>query len=185
MRRIAWIFVLALVMGLVPAMADTWAWSFSGPTITGSGFISTAGLLATGGSGTFFSTDGPAGSLSLLTGAGTTTANSPSNLFQYTDAMSPSSDPLIPAYPSNPGILFVGTNVELNLWYQSGVNAAGGGPGYYASGEQGGVYFPATAGGWGESGTFSLTAVPDGGTTLSLLGLAIVGLAGLRRKLSL
>jgi hypothetical protein len=27
--------------------------------------------------------------------------------------------------------------------------------------------------------------VPDGGTTLSLLGLAIVGLAGLRRKLSL
>jgi hypothetical protein len=32
---------------------------------------------------------------------------------------------------------------------------------------------------------FSATQVPDGGTTLSLLGLAIAGLAGLRRKLSL
>ena len=31
----------------------------------------------------------------------------------------------------------------------------------------------------------SVSQVPDGGTTLSLLGLAIAGLAGLRRKLSL
>jgi hypothetical protein len=31
----------------------------------------------------------------------------------------------------------------------------------------------------------SVPSVPDGGTTLSLLGLAIIGLAGLRRKLSL
>jgi hypothetical protein len=31
---------------------------------------------------------------------------------------------------------------------------------------------------------FSATHVPDGGTTLTLLGLAIAGLAGLRRKLS-
>ena len=31
----------------------------------------------------------------------------------------------------------------------------------------------------------SVSAVPDGGTTLALLGLAIVGLAGIRRKLSL
>jgi hypothetical protein len=76
-----------------------------------------------------------------------------------------------------------GNTQELNFWYQSGITD-GGGPGYYASGEKNGAYFPATAG-WGESGTFSLTAVPDGGTTLSLLGLALVGLAGLRRKLSL
>jgi hypothetical protein len=33
-------------------------------------------------------------------------------------------------------------------------------------------------------GTFTLSAVPDGGTTLLLLGLAVAGLAGLRRKLS-
>ena len=33
-------------------------------------------------------------------------------------------------------------------------------------------------------GTFTLSAVPDGGTTLALLGLAVAGLAGLRRKLS-
>jgi hypothetical protein len=33
-------------------------------------------------------------------------------------------------------------------------------------------------------GTFTLSLVPDGGTTLLLLGLAIAGLAGLRRKLS-
>jgi hypothetical protein len=31
-------------------------------------------------------------------------------------------------------------------------------------------------------GTFTLTYVPDGGTTLALLGLAIAGLAGLRRR---
>jgi len=31
---------------------------------------------------------------------------------------------------------------------------------------------------------FQFTAVPDGGTTLTLLGLAVAGLAGLRRKLS-
>ena len=35
----------------------------------------------------------------------------------------------------------------------------------------------------GDNGSFTLTAVPDGGTTLALLGLAIAGLAGLRRKL--
>jgi hypothetical protein len=42
-------------------------------------------------------------------------------------------------------------------------------------------------GGYGNTtsgGTFTLSAVPDGGTTLLLLGLAIAGLAGLRRKLS-
>jgi hypothetical protein len=33
-------------------------------------------------------------------------------------------------------------------------------------------------------GTSTLSAVPDGGTTLLLLGLAVAGLAGLRRKLS-
>ena len=32
---------------------------------------------------------------------------------------------------------------------------------------------------------FSATQVPDGGTTLAFLGLALVGLAGLRRKLNL
>jgi hypothetical protein len=49
-----------------------------------------------------------------------------------------------------------------------------------------GLYFPTTIDSGPpnryEAGTF---ATPDGGTTLSLLGLAIVGLAGLRRKLSL
>jgi hypothetical protein len=33
-------------------------------------------------------------------------------------------------------------------------------------------------------GTLTLTPVPDGGTTLTLLGLVIAGLAGLRRKFS-
>ena len=32
--------------------------------------------------------------------------------------------------------------------------------------------------------TFTEFAVPDGGTTLALLGLAVAGMAGLRRKLS-
>jgi hypothetical protein len=35
----------------------------------------------------------------------------------------------------------------------------------------------------GDNGSFTLTYVPDGGTTLVLLGLAVAGLAGLRRKL--
>jgi len=33
-------------------------------------------------------------------------------------------------------------------------------------------------------GTYALNSLPDGGTTLTLLGLAVAGLAGLRRKLS-
>jgi hypothetical protein len=73
------------------------------------------------------------------------------------------------------GLLFSTTNGLNNLW---GGNNGGNGPStsYSLSGRNGNyIDYP---------GTFNVSA-PDGGTTLALLGLAIVGMAGLRRKLSL
>ena len=61
----------------------------------------------------------------------------------------------------------------------TGANIAGTGPG-------GQVSYP--LGNWPYNTTdlsVTLTPVPDGGTTLALLGLALAGLAGLRRKLSM
>jgi hypothetical protein len=70
------------------------------------------------------------------------------------------------------GLLFTTTNGLNNLW--AGDNN-GYGSSYSLSGNNGNfIDYP---------GAFTLTAVtPDGGTTLAFLGLAIAGLAGLRRK---
>jgi hypothetical protein len=79
----------------------------------------------------------------------------------------PQANPIL----DNDGLLFVGTFAggasEINIY----------GPGTDA-------YTRYLNTGANDNGTFAIVATPDGGTTLSLLGLAIVGLAGLRRKLS-
>jgi hypothetical protein len=64
----------------------------------------------------------------------------------------------------------------------------GNGPGSYGSFGALGTGSDATKIYGSDSGSFSLSpagAVPDGGTTLAFLGLAVAGLAGLRRKLSI
>jgi hypothetical protein len=55
-----------------------------------------------------------------------------------------------------------------------------------SSGNSGGAEYcgPGATDCEGLSPTLSVSLVPDGGTTLALLGLAVAGLAGLRRKLS-
>jgi hypothetical protein len=176
MRRIAFLFVLALVMGLVPAMADTtWSFSYVGvtdPTIYGLGNFTTGTPYGDGwlpvtsitgttnfGAITVLDTTGGVGvdpPGSLLNGAGT---------FRYDNAFSPISPnftywgllfDVISGPPASPvNLYFDGGQVEYS----------------YATAET--------------AVTFTATQVPDGGTTLSLLGLALVGLAGLRRKLSL
>src|ERR1035441_1022487 len=50
MRRIAFLFVLTLVVALVPAMAETWTFTFTGSTITASGTVDVTGTTATSGS---------------------------------------------------------------------------------------------------------------------------------------
>jgi hypothetical protein len=76
----------------------------------------------------------------------------------------------------NPGGLLFSVNAPGDTLLWSG-NNGGNGTGYSFAGNFGnnGVIAPADT-------TFTMT-VPDGGTTLALLGLAIAGLAGLRRKL--
>jgi hypothetical protein len=164
-------------------MADTWTFTFTGSTITASGTVYVTGTTATSGSASWVNAD-PVVNVTgnLMTGSGT----SPSGQFLYTDQVSFGLIPSIPAYPPNTGILFYDsiTAQELNIFYISGSSPAGG-PGYYASLWKNGAYVPPDVSGWGQQGTFAVQQVPDGGTTLSLLGLAIVGLAGVRRKLSL
>jgi hypothetical protein len=81
------------------------------------------------------------------------------------------------AFPAPPPLSGINGGSDIALF----ANVAGGGAGNYGSLESAnlGGYDQVTSG-----GTFTLNAVPDGGTTLTLLGLAIAGLAGLRRKLS-
>ena len=178
MKRIAWIFVLALVMGLVPAMADNWTWTFTEGTsgVVASGTLSGSLIVA----GEYNITSGTIIDSALLgANVGTIYPNpiapgvstSPGYTAFYTDLLFPEAAPLL----DNNGLLFVGPGgvPEINI-YSTGPIAY-----YKYLGEYGGAGAP------GDPGTFAIVATPDGGTSLSLLGLAIVGLAGLRRKLSL
>lgn len=72
---------------------------------------------------------------------------------------------------------------DINL---SAANSSGA-PGSYVSDCSGECGFAAPAHAYflnTTGGTFTLSAVPDGGTTLAFLGLVIAGMATLRRKLS-
>jgi hypothetical protein len=187
MNRIALIFVLALVVGLVPAMADvTWSFSYVGVTdltIAGSGTFTTGTSYGDGylpilsingttnlGGITGLETSGGVG-IDPALGTLTTTAGN----FNYDNAFSP----VLPNFSLN-GLLFDlasgPPNSPVNIYYI--------GPGTYEFSYGRNGYDPNAPGAGGSAITFN-AQVPDGGTTLSLLGLAMVGLAGLRRKLSL
>ena len=179
MKRIAWIFVLALVMGLVPAMADSWSWTFTPtdlPLVEAWGTIS--GTSVAPGE---YNIDNGTIHENTLKDTGLLVAN-PTNsttpwavsIFQYDDQLYPTANPLLDSY----GLLFQTTGgVYINIWGGDGSGTAPG-AGSYTKYFSDGSISPV-------NGTFAIVATPDGGTTLSLLGLALVGLAGLRRKLSL
>jgi VPDSG-CTERM motif len=87
------------------------------------------------------------------------------------------------AFPAPPPLSGYNGGSDIALF----ANNSTGGPGDYGSLESAnlGGYANVTSG-----GTFTLISigthsVPDGGATLALLGLAVAGLAGLRRKLSI
>jgi hypothetical protein len=166
MNRIAWIFVLALVVGLMPAMADTWSFSFNGDGTSGAGTFDVNAGVIVGLTGTF-EPPTPAVPMTLLA-PGAFASND--NVFTGT----------APWVTEN-GFSFEAASIDYNIYYAASTTN-------YAFtvclvGQD-----CITSDPFGNPSTtvnFSATQVPDGGTTLSLLGLAIVGLAGLRRKLSL
>lgn len=168
MRRLLVLAACLLVCSGL-AMADIQSFTFTGSTITVSGWLDLTGNVATAGSATFSWTlpppgGGPlTGSLLAFAGPGAY-ATSPSGKFWYDSSLA------VGAY----GILFVaGDGTELNIW-RSGADTAS----IFVSGSA--DYIPPGVGGWGEAGTLT---VPDGGLTLTLLGGALVGLEGLRRRI--
>ncbi len=166
MKKLIQICVLVMVVGLVPAMADTVSFTFSGPTITASGWLDLTGNDAAAGSATFsWTTPLPGGgplTAALAPYAPPAPNTSPSGKFWYDNSLADGAF----------GLLFVApSGEELNIW-----RANGGVASIYVSGSD---YIPAGVGGWGEAGTLN---VPDGGMTLMLLGGALVGLETLRRK---
>lgn len=162
MRKLL-VSVAALLVCSGLAMADVHSFTFTGPTITASGWLDLTGNIATAGSATFsWSAPPPGGGPytgPLTPGSGT----SPSGKFIYDSSLAVGAA----------GILFVAPGgQEFNMWLSTGHTAS-----IYVSGSD---YIPTGVGGWGEQGTFS---VPDGGVTLMLLGGALVGLDTLRRRL--
>ncbi len=182
MKRTLCLIILAMAATMAPAMADTWTFSFNGQTIHATGWLEITSLVATGGEATFTYNGGPSVTVDLLAGCAADInghCTSPSGLFWYNDQMSPGTTPQIPPYPNNPGIAFVSADhsQELNLWYQTDISS------YVASGEQNGTYYPRSDG-WGEPGTFSLTAVPEPGAIFLLLTMlaGVAGVAGAKKK---
>jgi len=200
MHRIAWLFVLALVVGLVPAMADEYyLWTFNSTDIVATGCLDISGTTAVAGCGQVSVNGGSPVAVVLATDGGTdpTGVTSLSGQFQYNDVVTPLGASLIPPYPTNVGILFQTpgntgpSGEELNIWYQNGTcnvsncpptSVSGTDvPGYFGAAELNGNY---TTNDWGELGTFTLTEVaacPEPGAVLLLIAM-LSGVGGVLRK---
>jgi hypothetical protein len=99
-------------------------------------------------------------------------STSPDGSYWYDDLFFPAGPTGL--YLDNDGLLFgqgSGYVVEINIW--------GNGEGANLDS----AWADSTGGWWTTQDNGGTFAVPDGGTTLALLGLAVAGLAGLRRKL--
>jgi hypothetical protein len=158
-------------------MADTWSFSYTSLSgdpivVSGSGFFTT-GTPYGNGYLPILSITGVTNSAGNITGLHGLAVDPPGanndGTFQWDNAFKPSGDPL-----TNNGLLF-----NVDGAGMSPINIFGDGGDYEYSYGQG------LSGYYVEQVTFTATNVPDGGTTLSLLGLALAGLAGLRRKMSL
>jgi hypothetical protein len=182
-------------IGAVPALAQNYDFTYSDANYILSGVLTASPngggvYTVTGVTGTISYLGGSAYALTLVPpGAVPTNANG-DNVYGQDDLIYPGQAPLLtvdPNYNGNGGIEFAFPAGGPLSGYNGGsdialfANTSAGGPGGYGSLESAnlGGYDKVTSG-----GTFTLSAVPDGGTTLVLLGLAVAGLAGLRRKLS-
>jgi hypothetical protein len=192
--------VIALMIGIgaVPAFADTnYNFTYSDSQYTLSGVLTASPdgggvFTVTGVTGTVTWVGKPSSTYALtLVPPGDVPSNhNGDNIYGQDDLIYPNQAPLLTlcpgyncafgglefAFPAPPPLSGINGGSDIALF----ANASGGGPGGYGSLESAdlGGYVNTTSG-----GTFTLSAVPDGGTTLALLGLAIAGLAGLRRKL--
>jgi hypothetical protein len=160
---IAAAFVFAQAASAQSVYNFTFTGVTSGPYVgdTASGSLTVnGGDLIEGLTGTYDSVDYGSSAM-VLDAVGSFGSND--NLFNPTGS---------PSYFDTSGLSFKAGGNDYNLFYINGtfVESSLNGNGYYTN--------PQTP------VDFSATHVPDGGTTLTLLGLAIAGLAGLRRKLS-
>ena len=196
--------VLLIGSAALPVLADIpkFNFTYSDANYTLSGIL-TATSDPSAGTGAYLVTD-VTGTVSYLSGtpyaltlvpAGAVPSNANGdNVYGQDDLIYFNQAPLLTVdqnYNGNGGIEFAFPAGGALTGYNGGsdialfANNSTGGSGNYGSYESGkrtnltGGYGKSTAG-----GTFTLSAVPDGGTTLVLLGLAVAGLAGLRRKLS-
>jgi hypothetical protein len=179
---------IATALAISPvALAQNYNFTYTDGNVTATGVLDTTSL----GGGIYGITGGTialtvtAGSGIAGTGVILSDPNGPGNL--YTLQNPPNSgganlqiDNLF--YPGlNPELTDNGFNFELtNTAYAGGIFGSIWGNSASNYGIFEGNYNVYDSG----AGNFSSSAVPDGGTTLLLLGLAVAGLAGLRRKLS-
>ena len=194
--------VIALLIGTwaVPAFAQEFNFTYSDANYILSGVLTASpnggsAYLVTGVTGTVAQTSAPGTTYALtLVPPGSVPKNAHGdNVYGQDDLIYPNQAALLSlcpnygcavgagglefAFPDPPPLNGINGGSDIALF----LNTAGGGAGAYGSVES------AALGGYGQTtsgGTFTLSAVPDGGTTLALLGLAVAGLAGLRRKLS-
>jgi hypothetical protein len=196
-------FAIAAVLAISPTVVVAQVYDFTASGIEGNGqavnITATFDLTSLGG-GTYLLT-GASGSVldpwgNTLSITGVISAGSPgtvgySNPYQFDNLVT------IPAayagqltsglsYFDGYGILLSTSNPGYYVGVAPNEYYADGNYQFADNGLNGSVTYP-LAGNWPYDTadvTVSLTRVPDGGTTLALLGLAIAGLAGLRRKLS-
>jgi hypothetical protein len=187
------LIALLIGIGAVPALAQMYDFTYTGSYFQATGTLDLVSGLAVSGSGT----------LTYDNGTVTTT---PITLFPLNPAMEgnisgdgirsngtdlngldnlvfPGSNPLLDGAglifwmgSTAPAAALADTGTHPNFGTVDAYNIYSSGS-YASIGVLGGPYTI-------DSGSFTLTSVPDGGTTLALLGLAVAGLAGLRRKLS-
>ncbi|MGA2373467.1 MAG: VPDSG-CTERM sorting domain-containing protein [Candidatus Korobacteraceae bacterium] len=167
--------VIALMVGVgaIPAFADTFDFTYTSPVETAVGTLSGSEIGVTGDYQITSGTISITGSAFSGTG-GIDTISGDLAIYGADNELYAAGDAPDARLLDLGGLLFSTTNGLDNLW--GGNNGGNGASTAYSISGRNGNYidFP---------GTFALT-VPDGGTTLVLLGLAVAGLAGLRRKLS-
>ncbi len=171
------LFVLMLVLMAVPAMADTeYTFSFatSGGLTAGSGIfdISSLGVID-GVSGTLTASDlGNTGSMTILA----------PGAFASNDNVWTGS----PTYISENGVSFVAGGTDYNVYYFASGADPNGNPYEPTSCTLLGLCI--TANTYGQpseqiaSGDFTLSAVPDSGSSLMLLGFGLLGMAGFAHR---
>jgi len=190
--------VIALLIGIgtVPALAADAQFNF---TYSDANYLLSGVLTASPDGGGVYTVDAVTGTVALasnpsityaltLVPAGAVPQNANGdNWYGQDDLLYLNGGPLLtvnPNYSGNGGIEFAFPEPPPLSGINGGSDIAlfANGSGGYGSSESAGL------GGYNNTtntgGTFTLSAVPDGGTTLTLLGLAVAGLAGLRRKFS-